>query len=53
MVLETAEEATARWTFDLYVGISKANQGRGGNEPVTLFSGDEILLDYAPPELVK
>ena len=50
MVIETSDEATARWTFDEYVKLSKEEYGRCTGEPVTLMAGDEILLDYAPAE---
>ncbi len=48
MVIETKDEATARWTFDEYVKLSQEAYGRCTGEPVTLMAGDEILLDYAP-----
>lgn len=54
VVIETADEQTARWTFDEYVKLSNEPYGRCTGEPVTFMAGDEILLDYQPkPDMVE
>ena len=46
MILETNHHTVAVRTFQDYVMLSSNNAGRAAGEDVTLFRGDEPLLEY-------